>query len=158
MSLTSSRVRALNAVYEAKNFSKAAKRLGVSQPAVAQQIRDMEADFRIKLFDRRGYGLIPTALCHQLCSVTSKIQAAETEALAILRQHEELKGGELRIGLGNSMPGMILISSFQRRFPEVQISVEMGSWASFIDAVGNQRVDVGVHPVVPCGGRVTVQI
>jgi|SRR5215472_7378373 len=153
MSLTSSRVRALNAVYEAGNFSAAAKRLGITQPAVTQQVRALELDFGLTLFDRRGNNLIPTALCRQLYDVTSHIETSESEALAILRQHEALKGGELRVGLGNSMPGMALISAFQRVYPDVRLLVEMGSWASILDAVVDRRVDVGVLPEVPDDGR-----
>jgi len=153
MSLTSSRVRALNAVYEGGNFSAAARRLGISQPAVTQQVRALEQEFKLTLFDRRGNGLVPTALCRQLYDVTSRIQASESEALAILKQHEVLKGGELRVGLGNSMPGMALISALQRVYPDIRIVVEMGSWASIIDAVVDQRVDVGVLPEAPDDGR-----
>lgn len=153
MSLTSSRIRAINAVFEAGTFSAAAKRLGISQPAVAQQVRDVETDFGVTLFDRRGGGLVATALCRQLYGVTQRMQATEARAVAILRQHSELKGGTLRIGLGNALPGMTLISDFQNLYARIEISVEMGSWASIIDAVVNQRVDLGVLPQIPDDGR-----
>jgi len=153
MALTSSRIRAINAVFEAGSFSAAAKRVGVSQPAIAQQVRDVEAGFGVTLFDRRGNGLVATALCRQLYGVTQRMEATEARALAILSQHSELKGGELRIGLGNAMPGMALISDFQNQYAKIGISVEMGSWASIIDAVVDQRVDLGVLPQIPDDGR-----
>jgi len=153
MSLTSSRVRAVNAVFEAGSFSQAARRLGVTQPAVTQQVRSLESEFGVGLFDRRGNDLVPTALCREFVAVTSQMSALETQALAVLRQKDALEGGELRIGLGNSMPGMALISSFRRLYSNIQITVEMGNWASIIDAVVNQRVDVGVLPDVPSDGR-----
>ncbi len=153
MALTSSRIRAINAVFEAGSFSAAAKKVGISQPAIAQQVRDVEAGFGVTLFDRRGNGLVATALCRQLYGVTQRMQATEVRALAILTQHSELKGGELRIGLGNAMPGMALISDFQNLYSKIGISVEMGSWASIIDAVVDQRVDLGVLPRIPDDGR-----
>lgn len=153
MSLTSARIRTINAVFEAGTFSAAARRLGISQPAVTQQVREVEAEFGVKLFDRRGNGLVPTAICRQLTSVTVRIQAAEGEAVAILRQHETLSGGELRIGLGNSMPGMKLVGAFMRAYPNISIQVVMGSWASIIEAIVDQRVDVAVLPEVPNDGR-----
>lgn len=153
MSLTSARIRTINAVFEAGTFSAAARRLGISQPAVTQQVREVEAEFGVKLFDRRGNGLVPTAICRQLATVTMRIQAAESEAVSILRQHEMLSGGELRIGLGNSMPGMTLVAAFIRAYPNISIQVEMGSWASIIDAIVDQRVDVAVLPEVPDDGR-----
>jgi DNA-binding transcriptional LysR family regulator len=153
MSLTSARIRTINAVYDAGTFSAAARRLGISQPAVTQQVREVEADFGVKLFDRRGNGLVPTAICRQLAAVTMRIQSAESEAVAILRQHEMLSGGELRIGLGNSMPGMKLVGAFMRGYPNITIQIEMGSWASILDAIVDQRVDVAVLPEVPDDGR-----
>jgi DNA-binding transcriptional LysR family regulator len=51
------------------------------------------------------------------------------------------------------MPGMALISAFHRLYPNIQIAVEMGNWASIIDAVVDQRVDVGVLPDVPSDSR-----
>ncbi len=153
MSLTSARIRTINAVYEAGTFSAAARRLGISQPAVTQQVREVEAEFGIKLFDRRGNGLVPTAICQQLAAVTMRIQVAESEAVSILRQHELLSGGELRIGLGNSMPGMKFVAAFIRAYPNISIQVEMGNWASIIDAIVDQRVDVAVLPKVPDDGR-----
>jgi len=153
MSLTSSRIRAVNAVFDAGSFSRAARRLGISQPAVTQQVRGLENHFGVTLFERRGSKLMPTALCREFVAVTTQLHGIEAQALAVLRQNDALKGGELRIGLGNAMPGMALISAFHRLYPNIQIAVEMGNWASIIDAVVDQRVDVGVLPDVPSDSR-----
>ena len=48
------------AVAEAGNFSRAADRLGISQPSVSQQIRDLEASLRVPLFQRRGKRILLT--------------------------------------------------------------------------------------------------
>jgi DNA-binding transcriptional LysR family regulator len=153
MSLTSSRMRAVNAVFEAGSFSQAARRLGISQPAITQQVRSLENQFAVTLFERRSNKLLPTGLCREFVAVTSQLHGLEAQALAVLRHKDALQGGELRIGLGNSMPGMALISAFHRLYANVQISVEMGNWASIIDAVVDQRVDVGVLPDVPNDSR-----
>jgi DNA-binding transcriptional LysR family regulator len=149
VALTSSRLRAVNAVFEAGTFAAAARRLGVSQPAVAQLVREVETEFDVSLFDRHGQGLVATPLCRQLYAATNRIQAIEGEALAILQQREELGGGELRIGLGNSMPGMALVAGFKVLYPRVQVSIEIGSWSAIVSAVVDQRVDVAVLPDVP---------
>jgi len=143
----------VNAVFDAGSFSQAARRLGLSQPAITQQVRGLETQFGVTLFERRGNKLMPTALCREFVAVTSQMRGLEAQALAVLRQNDALKGGELRIGLGNSMPGMALISAFHRLYPNIQIGVEMGNWASIIDAVVEQRVDLGVLPDVPNDNR-----
>jgi LysR family transcriptional regulator, low CO2-responsive transcriptional regulator len=153
MSFTFSRMRALNAVFEAGSFSSAARRLRVTQPAITQQIRDLERDYRITLFHRRSNGLVPTALCQELYAVTARIQSFGSEAERILSEHRNLESGELRIGLGNSMPGMALIGAMQKQFSGIRIHVELASWSTVIEAVVDRRVDVAVLPDVPNDGR-----
>jgi DNA-binding transcriptional LysR family regulator len=92
---------------------------------------------------------VATALCRQLYAATNRIEAMEADAVAILEQREELAGGELRVGLGNSMPGMALISSFRGLYPKIQIRVEIGNWSDIVAAVIDRRVDVAVLPEVP---------
>lgn len=158
MSLTSSRIRALNAVYEAGTLSGAARMLKVSQPAVSQQIRELESAYRVKLFDRRHGQLIPTALCRELTTVTGRIQEAERAAAAILSNAQAVAGGELRVGLGNMMPGLRLARTLMQWYPNIALRIEIGNWAAIIDGVGEQRIDVGVLPRVPGDGRFRRQI
>jgi DNA-binding transcriptional LysR family regulator len=149
VALTSSRVRAVNAVFETGSFAAAARRLGVSQPSVAQLVRELEADFHVALFERHGQSLIATALCRRLYAATNRMQAIEADALAILEQRDELAGGELRVGLGNAMPGMALIAAFRSLYPKIQVNIEIGSWSAIMAALVEQRVDLAVLPEVP---------
>ena len=85
-------------VADAGNFSRAAKRLGVSQPAVSQQMRDLELGIRAVLFQRRGKRI----------SLTTAGVVFQEHARAILHQVEiasrswkqagELRG-TLRVGI-----------------------------------------------------------
>jgi DNA-binding transcriptional LysR family regulator len=153
LALTSARLRAVNAVAQSGAFAAAARRLGVTQPAVAQNVRDLEAAYDVRLFERRGGRLEPTPLCLELCALTERIEGLEDSARSLLARQSALEGGEIRIGLGNSMPGMALIGRFQRAHPTVEVIVELGSHEQIVRAVLNRRVDVGVLPDVPGDGR-----
>lgn len=153
MALTSARLRAVNAVCLAGAFAAAARRLGVSQPAVAQNVRDLERAYGVRLFERRAGRLEPTPLCVELCALTERIERLEDEAERMLRRQSALDGGEVRIGLGNSMPGMALIAQFQRAYPSVEAQVELGAHEQIVRAVLTRRVDIGVLPDVPGDGR-----
>ena len=153
MPLTASRVRALNAVIDEGSYSAAARRLGMSQPAVGQAIHELEKAFNVQLFERRGRHLVPSELCLELAPIVADIQRLEDEALLILDRGEKLETGVLRVGLGNSMPGMAVIGGFQQRFPKIQVLVELGNFADIIGAVQDYRVDVGILPNVPEDGR-----
>lgn len=153
MSLTASRVRAVNAVMAAGSFAAAARRLGLSQPAVTQAVRELEAAYDVTLFERRGGQLRPTPLAEELCGVTERIEALEERARLILTRQKSVEGGALRVGLGNSMPGMAVIGAFLRRHPSVRVTVELGSHDQIVKAVLGRRVDVGVLPDVPADAR-----
>lgn len=149
MALTSSRVRALNAVVEEGGFTAAARRLGVSQPAITQHIRELQQEFGIVLFDRQRNMTVPTAICRELYRITKDMRRLEDEAVSLLRQYQSVERGELKVGLSNAMPGMRLIGAFQARHPGVRVHVEIGSWDKIMGAVVDQRLDLGVLPEVP---------
>lgn len=153
MSVTLSKIRALNAVAEAGSYAAAARLLNVSQPAVSRQVRDLESEYAVRLFDRKNGQLRPTPLCSELCDIAERMAEAERNAERLLSRHNTLVNGKLTVGLGNSMPGMALIAAFHKRYPGVEIAVETGSFENIISAVITREVDVGVLPDVPNDGR-----
>src|ERR1051326_5582726 len=84
------------AVAEAGSFSRAADRLGISQPSVSQQMRDLEAALRVPLFQRRGKRILLTprglifqeharALLHQLENFLQELNSEPGELRGALR-------------------------------------------------------------------------
>lgn len=158
MPLTLSRLRAIKAVAITGSYAAAARMLALSQPSVSQQIKDLEADYRVQLFQRSNGTLHPTPLCAQLCDVAERIAEEELIAERILTRHSTLTGGRISLGLGNSMPGMALIALFRQRHPGVAVSVETGSFEKIVKAVLSREVDVGVLPDVPTDGRFRTEL
>lgn len=149
MGLSSSRVRALNAVFEEGGYSAAARRLGISQPAVTQHIREIQAEFGVVLFERANGQVVPTRICRELYRITSEIRRREDDAVLLLQQERAVHHGDLRIGLGNAMPGMRFIGAFRKRYPGIAVHVETGSFDRIVTAVDEKRVDVAILPQVP---------
>ena len=54
------------ALYEEGHVGRAAERLAISQPALSQQIRQLEQNLDVALFQRSGKRLLPTAAAHTL--------------------------------------------------------------------------------------------
>ena len=153
MTLSPTRIRAVNAVAASGSFAAAARLLGISQPAVSQHVKGIEEQFSVRLFQRRNGALHPTPMCLELCDVAERMAEAESAATRILTRRNALADGHISIGLGNSMPGMALIALFSKRHPTVSIVVETGSFEEITAAVITRRVDVGVLPNVPDDGR-----
>ncbi|MBD8892511.1 LysR family transcriptional regulator [Roseibium litorale] len=153
MSLTLSRIRAVNAVASGGSYASAARTLAISQQAVARHVKELEAEYGVRLFDRKNGVLSPTPLCSDLCDVAERMAEAERTATRLLTRHNTLLNGRLKIGLGNSMPGMALIARFLKQHPSIEVAVETGSHERITRAVLTREVDIGVLPDVPEDGR-----
>src|SRR5438034_7381811 len=115
------------AVAEAGSFSRAANRLGISQPNVSQQMRDLEAGIRVSLFQRRGKRIL----------LTSAGVIFQEHARAILRQLENFleelnrEPGQLRGTLHLGVVHVLnvalvpnLMGLFDAGRPGIRLSVE----------------------------------
>ncbi|ARE39036.1 transcriptional regulator [Rhodovulum sp. P5] len=140
-------------VAAAGSYAEAARRAGVSQPAVAQQIKRIETRFGVKLFLRRHGRLVPTPVCTSLCDSAERVARERTAAERLLTRHTLIESGEISIGLGNMMPGMAIISHFSKAYPSVRLRVESGSHERITRLVLNREVDVGILPDVPPDSR-----
>lgn len=151
--LSLSRLRALTAVAEEGTFASAGRRLGISHTAVAQQIREIEAMHSVSLFERRNGALHPTPICAELCDVGVRMHEAERDALRILGRRDERGNRQLRVGLGNSMPGIAIVANLISNHANLNVTVESGSHQTILSAVLQRRVDVAVLPDVPSDSR-----
>ena len=135
------------AVAEAGSFSRAADRLGISQPSVSQQIRDLEIGLRVSLFQRRGKRIL----------LTPRGLIFQEHARAILRQLEnflqELNSdpGQLRGALHLGVVPVLnvpivphLLGLFAANHPGISVIVEEISSTEIETALEEGRMDVGL--------------
>ncbi len=151
--LSLSRLRALTAVAEEGSYSAAARRIGVSHSAVAQQIRDLERVYEIHLFDRVRGVMRPTPTCLELCDIGNRMQEAERDAVRVLARRGPTGQHRLRVGLGNSMPGIAIVGQVLAQHPSLTVTVESGSHQDIMAAVSRREVDVAVLPDLPADTR-----
>ena len=148
MALSLARLRAIRSVAEAGSYAAAARALGLSPPAVSQQVREVEAEYGVRLFTRERGVLRATPVCDCLSELAGRIAIDREEAERLLTRHASHEHGHLAVGLGNTMPGMALVAAFHREHPRVSLRVESGSHERIMRAVLNREVDVGVLPGV----------
>ncbi len=135
------------AVAEAGSFSRAADRLGVSQPNVSQQMRALETALRVSLFQRRGKRIL----------LTSAGRIFEEHARSILRQIENFleelstEPGEMRGALHLGVVPILnvalmpqLLGLFASTHPGVSLKVEEISSTEIETALEEGRMDVGL--------------
>ena len=148
------------AVAEELHFRRAAERLHVAQPAVSEQVRKLEDELGVRLFDRTQRSVALTdagaALLPEAYRVLRQAEAARLAA----RSASDRPGRVLRIGY---VPTALLASvpRILRRvvagMPNLQATMEPGSGLELVNAVRAGELDVAVVslPVPTAGVRVT---
>lgn len=149
-------LRAFAAVARERSVSRAARMLGVSQPAVTMQIRSLEDAAGIRLFERTGTGVEPTPLGLALMAETSGLLEIEHAAARVLQASIDLRSGVLRIACASLNPGMRLIAEFRRRYPGVELEIAIGNWERVVHAVFERQADVAILTGAPDDDRITV--
>ncbi len=142
-------LRAFNAVAQEGSFSAAARRLGLSQPAITAQIKAIEQAHGVMLFERTGDGARMTPLAKSLFQETRELHVIEDVASDILSASSALKTGELHIMCGAPNPAMALISEFRRRYPGVRVIANFGNWHRVTTALYEQQCDAIILTGVP---------
>ena len=149
MTLSVPALQALRSVAEAGSFAAAARQLGLTAPGVSQHVRSLEKTYDVQLFTRSNGQLLATPLCERVCESADRMLLEQEALERMLRHHGSLKNGELCVGLGNAMPGMTLVATFNKSFPDVPLRVTTGSFQKIMRAVLDHSVDVGVLPNIP---------
>ena len=121
-----------------KSFSKAAKKLNYSQGTVTIQIKNLEEELGVRLFDRIGKQI----------SLTSR------GAVTLMKNMEEIKcslsdsrelTGSLALGTIESLCSSLLppiLSEYHRRFPKVNVSVVIDSPRVLLDRLNDNSLDI----------------
>ena len=137
-------LRAFHAVATEGSFTKAARALSVSQPAVTIQVKALEETYGVELLHRRGHHVSLTELGWALLEVTRRIFSLEQEAEELVAAARELRHGHLKVGADGPYFVMELLAAFMGRYDGVRISVTMGNSQKVLQDLLEYRTDVAV--------------
>jgi len=140
------RLKVFRAVARYLNFRRAAEELCLTQPAVTLQIKALEQDLGVQLFDRSGAHITLTPAGAMLLKYAGKIEKLEAATLAALAPFSEGERGELRIGASLTIAQYILphlLGAFQQQHPQVRPIVTTCNTEQVLEALVAHRVSVG---------------
>ncbi len=139
-------------VFETRNITAAANRLGVTQPAVSKALAEFEQDVGLSLFGRQRRRLVPTQDAARLYDEAGRLFAH----VSVFRDRvDDLRSGEagqLSIAAIPTLAASLVVQTamgLQQKLPNLNFKVVTGSRAEVIDATTHHRVDLGlVHAPV----------
>lgn len=146
------RLKVFRAVAEVMSFRKAAEVLHLSQPAISQQIRSLEEEAGVRLFDRgsgdrHGNQIALTEAGRVLLGYATTVADLIVEAQAALAALNGDVTGELRLGASTTVAQYVLpriLGAFLRQYPQVHLSVVSGNTERIAEAVAEERVALGI--------------
>ena len=134
------------------SFSKASKALFISQPAVSKQIKILEDQYKLALFERKGNSILITEAgqkLYQYLLEAREIEKKITFDLLTLSRGESA-AGFLKLGASTTIALYVLpsiLSGFQQKFQNVDVQLVNRNSENVMNALLNHEIDVGIVEV-----------
>jgi DNA-binding transcriptional LysR family regulator len=135
------------AVAEELHFRRAAERLYVAQPAVSEQIRKLEAELGVRLFDRTHRSVALTAAGSALLDEARRVLHQAEIAQRAARNAHASAGCKLRIGyVPDALPASVprALQALASEAPNVEVTLETGATHQLIHSVRDEQLDAVV--------------
>ena len=139
-----SQLRAFDAVAAEGGFSKAAHKLGLTQPSVTMQVRALEEAYGMRLFERHGGKVALTTAGRSLHAITCQMFDAEAQAREFLTAAQELKTGDLKLSADGPHVALDLFAAFRRRYPDIYVSISLGNSQEVWSDLMERRADAAI--------------
>ena len=132
------RIRVFRTVAHHLNFSRAAEELWLTQPAVTQQVKTLEDELGVPLFDRSGGRISLTAGGKVLLPFADKMREVSDQAFAAVAETTGEQAGELAVGASQTIGQYLLpnfVAGFVKTYPRIRIIARSGNTEAMLDAL-----------------------
>lgn len=140
-------LRTFSAVAELGSLSRASERLHLSQPAASAQIKALEDEFGLPLFERKPHGLSLTRAGAALLPQAQRLLAAAVELSGHAQRLRGKVSGRVKFGAFFD-PTLLrlgeLMSRLIRRHPMLEIEVHHNTSRAVIAAIASGELDAGI--------------
>jgi DNA-binding transcriptional LysR family regulator len=141
------RLKVFRTVAEHLNFRKAAEHLFLTQPAITLQIKALEDDLGVRLFDRSASHISLTPQGSLLLAYAKKIATLVSEAEQELGAEDGKVSGEFSLGVSTTIAQYVLprlLGAFLDEHPRVQFSLHSGNTSEIVQLLLDDKLSVGL--------------
>lgn len=141
------RLKVFRIVASHLNFSRAAEELLLTQPAVTQQIKALEDEYGVPLFDRTGGRITLTSAGQALLPYAEKLHSISDEAWAAVAGAAGAPGGQLALGASQTIGQYVLpnlVAAFLREHPRVAVSAVSANTDTILESLAARRIQLAM--------------
>jgi DNA-binding transcriptional LysR family regulator len=141
------RLRYFVAVAEEASFNRAAQRLHMSQPPLSAQIKQLEAELGVLLFERTSRGVRVTEAGQLLLEEARRLFAQMDQAVRVVRRVGNGEVGRLTLGFVPSASDEALppiLNDFRERYPEVELFLREMRPNLIVQRLHDRQIDAGL--------------
>jgi DNA-binding transcriptional LysR family regulator len=147
MALQLAHLETLQAVTRHGSFSRAARELHLTQPAVSMQVRQLERALGVPLLERVGKRAFPTKAGEVLLAHAGRALRELETGVEVVQQLRGVVAGRIRLGTSASFSIYLLppaLRRFRVRYPKTELMVVTGNAPEIARAVVQNQLDVGI--------------
>jgi DNA-binding transcriptional LysR family regulator len=134
------------AVAQEANVTRAAARLGISQPPLSQQIKELEREVGAPLFHRTPQGVVLTEAGAAFLAEAQQIVGSTERARVAALRAARGETGQLRVGFTGSAAFnpvvATMIRNFRRAWPRVRVTLEEANTTRLVEGLAQQALDL----------------
>ncbi|MFM9908771.1 MAG: LysR substrate-binding domain-containing protein [Chitinophagaceae bacterium] len=130
-----------------RHFATAASKCFVTQPTLSMQVKKLEVELGVKLFDRSKQPVIATDAGAAIIDQARKIIGEKNVINEIIQQKKGVLTGELRIGIIPTLAPYLLplfVQSFNKKYPSIKLIVKELMTEFIISQLREGRIDMGI--------------
>lgn len=139
-------LRVFGAVARHLSFARAAEELHLTPPAVSMQVKELESEVGLPLFDRGGRSVSLTTAGEYLLAYTRRVLATLKDAEDALARFKGLAGGEVTVGLVSSAKYFLpsLLARFRDEHPGVELGMKLGNREQLVAMMQRGEADLAI--------------
>lgn len=142
--MSTARIRAFLAVARHGSFSAGARALGLSQPTLTTQVQQLERQYDVELFHRKGRRIELSDVGRQLLPIAQRMASLELEANNLLHDSGRLDSGQLKLGAVGPFHVIEMVDHYRQRYPRIDVSIRVGNSAQVLADLEQYATDIAV--------------
>jgi DNA-binding transcriptional LysR family regulator len=153
MHLTLRQLTVFESVARHMNFSRAAEEMHLSQPAASMQVKQLEENIGLPLFEQLGKKIFLTEAGQELLHYARSIKQQVEEAQTALEELKGLHRGTLHLTMASTANYFApqLLAAFHEKYPDAKVQLDVTNRSGLIEAVRNNATDMAIMGRPPAG-------